>query len=59
MCTDKMPRIEVVSVGIRAGFLEKVELGFHVALQKQAPQSLLFPLMAALESHLKIMGHWR
>ena len=41
---------------IRAGFLEKVALEFHVALQELAPQSLLFSLETALESHLKITG---
>lgn len=45
-------------MGIRVGFLEKVVLGVHVALQELAPPSLLFSLEAALESHLKIMGHW-
>lgn len=44
---------------IRAGFLEKVALQFHSALLELAPWSLLFSLEAALESHLKIMGHWR
>lgn len=44
---------------IRAGFLEKVALQFHVALLELAPWSLLFSLEAALESHLKIMGPWR
>lgn len=41
---------------IREGFLEKMALKFHIALQELAPWSLLFSLEAALESHLKIMG---
>lgn len=49
----------VIICGDQCGLPGKGDIGFHARLWGWAPQSLVFSLKAALESHLEITQHWR